>query len=211
MIENKGIRINITPSSRYALFGGETHLYVQLKLEALQEVVSSNERVPLNLGVVLDRSGSMSGSKIEKAKKAVEYVVENLTQKDIFSLVIYDDKIDTLITAKKVTEKTSIFNKIRNITARNMTDLHGGMMEGVSQISQNKTAEYRNVEFLLSDGLANKGVTSREKIAASAKNANEEEGVVISTFGIGDDFDEDMLVGISDASSGEFYYIKTIL
>ncbi len=209
MNENKGIRINITPSSKDALIKGETHLYVQLKLEAIEEVITTNERVPLNLGVVLDRSGSMGGSKIEKAKKAVEYIVENLTKTDIFSLVIYDDKIDTLIPANRISEKATVLNKIRNITARNMTDLHGGMMEGVKQIIRHKDVEYRNVEFLLSDGLANKGITSKSKIALSAKNANDNEGVVISTFGIGDDFDEDMLVGISDASSGEFYYIES--
>jgi Ca-activated chloride channel family protein len=209
MKNDNGIKIDITPSSEYALTKGETHLYVQLKLQAIEEVLTTDERVPLNLGVVLDRSGSMGGSKIEKAKKAVEYIVENLTKTDIFSLVIYDDRIDTLIPAGKMSEKSTAYNKIRNITARNMTDLHGGMMEGVKQIIKNKNIEYRNVEFLLSDGLANKGITSKSKIALSAKNTNDNEGVVISTFGIGDDFDEDMLVGISDASSGEFYYIES--
>ena len=209
MKENNGIRIDITPSSKYALVKGETHLFVQLKLEALEKTLTSDKRVPLNLGVVLDRSGSMSGSKIEKAKKAVEFIVGNLTKTDIFSLVIYDDRIDTLIQANQLSEKATALSKIRNITARSMTDLHGGMIEGVKQISVNKNAEYRNVEFLLSDGLANVGITAKEKIALSAKNAHENEGVVISTFGIGDDFDEDMLVGIADASSGEFYYIKT--
>ncbi len=168
MKSNNGIKIDITPSSEYALTKGETHLYVQLKLQALEEVLTTDERVPLNLGVVLDRSGSMGGSKIEKAKKAVEYIVENLTKTDIFSLVIYDDKIDTLIPANRLSEKATALNKIRNITARNMTDLHGGMMEGVKQIIRNKEAEYRNVEFLLSDGLANKGITSKSKIASSA-------------------------------------------
>jgi Ca-activated chloride channel family protein len=209
MKNDNGIKIDITPSSEYALTKGETHLYVQLKLQAIEEVLTTDERVPLNLGVVLDRSGSMGGSKIEKAKKAVEYIVENMTKTDIFSLVIYDDRIDTLIPAGKMSEKSTAYNKIRNITARNMTDLHGGMMEGVKQIIKNKNIEYRNVEFLLSDSLANKGITSKSKIALSAKNTNDNEGVVISTFGIGDDFDEDMLVGISDASSGEFYYIES--
>ena len=188
---------------------GETHLYVQLKLEAIEEIVTSTERSALNLGVVLDRSGSMGGNKIEKAKKAVEFIIENMSKTDVFSLVIYDDVIETLIPASQLTDKTAILNKLKQITARNMTDLHGGMMEGVKQVTRSKNLEFRNVCLLLSDGLANVGVTSKLKVAQAAKSAYDNEGVTISTFGIGDDFDEDMLVGIADAASGESYYIQT--
>ena len=96
---------------------------------------------------IVDRSGSMSGSKIEKARKAVEYIVENLTKTDIFSLVIYDDRIDTLISAKKISEKAMAINTIRNITARNMTDLHSGMIEGVKQIREIKMLNIGMLNF----------------------------------------------------------------
>jgi Ca-activated chloride channel family protein len=207
--KNNDIKVEIIPSSEYALKDGETHLYVQFKLEAIEKIITSTERVALNLGVVLDRSGSMGGNKIDKAKKAVEFIIENMSKTDVFSLVIYDDIIETLIPASQLTDKTTIMNKVKRITARNMTDLHGGMMEGVKQVTNNKKLEFRNVCLLLSDGLANVGVTSKIKVAQAAKGAHENEGVTISTFGIGDDFDEDMLVGIADAASGEFYYIKT--
>ncbi|MHA2109387.1 MAG: hypothetical protein ACW99R_16905, partial [Candidatus Hodarchaeales archaeon] len=84
----KHVKIGVSPSSEYALESGETHLYAQLELEALEEIIETKERVQLNLSVVLDRSGSMGGSKIDKAKKAVEFIVENLSKSDIFSLVI---------------------------------------------------------------------------------------------------------------------------
>ncbi|MHA1978011.1 MAG: vWA domain-containing protein [Candidatus Hodarchaeales archaeon] len=203
------VKIGVSPSSEYALESGETHLYAQLELEALEEIVETEERTALNLSVVLDRSGSMGGSKIEKAKKAVEFIIENLSKSDIFSLVIYDDVIETIIPANKISEKTSILAKVRSITARNMTDLHDGMMEGVKQVRLNTKLEYRNVVLLLSDGLANVGITAKDQVAKSAKDVQDKHGITISTFGIGDDFDEDMLISIADAASGEFYYIKS--
>ena len=210
--ENKttdNVTIRVSPSSEYALTSGETHLYAQLELEALETIVETENRSALNLSVVLDRSGSMGGSKIEKAKKAVEFIIENLSKADIFSLVIYDDIVETIIPADTIKEKASLLAKVRGITARNMTDLHDGMMEGVKQVRQNTKLEYRNVVLLLSDGLANVGVTGKDQVAKSAKKVNDKFGITISTFGIGDDFDEDMLVSIADAASGEFYYIKS--
>ncbi len=203
------IKINLSPSSNYALESGDTHLYTQLELEAVEEIIETEERIALNLSVVLDRSGSMDGAKIEKAKKAVEFIIENMLKSDIFSLVIYDDIIETIVPAAKLTEKASILTKVKSITARNMTNLHDGMMEGVHQVRQNKNLEYRNVVLLLSDGLANKGITSKLQIAKSAKTVHDKDGITISTFGIGGDFNEDMLVSIADAASGEFYYIKS--
>ncbi len=205
----KHVKIGVSPSSEYALESGETHLYAQLELEALEEIIETEERVQLNLSVVLDRSGSMGGSKIDKAKKAVEFIVENLSKSDIFSLVIYDDIIETIVPAGKLTEKASILAKVKSVTARNMTNLHDGMMEGVKQVELNTNLEYRNVVLLLSDGLANVGITSKRQIALSAKNTHDTDGITISTFGIGDDFDEDMLVSIADSASGEFYYIES--
>ncbi len=206
---NRNIKIRVSPSSEYALASGETHLYAQLELEAVEEVIETKERVALNLSVVLDRSGSMGGSKIEKAKKAVEFIIENMSKQDIFSLVIYDDVIETIVPAGNLTEKASIIAKVQSITARNMTNLHDGMMEGVNQVRKNTKLEYRNVVLLLSDGLANVGISSKSEVAKSAKNVHNKDGVTISTFGIGDDFDEDMLVSIADSASGEFYYIKS--
>ncbi len=70
--DQEDINIEVTPSSPYALTNGETHLYIQLKSTGREIQVS---RTNLNLGVVLDRSGSMHGSKLEKAKEAIELLL----------------------------------------------------------------------------------------------------------------------------------------
>lgn len=205
--ENEDIKIEVTPSSQYALANGETHLYIQLKLTG-KEIEVEGARTNINLGVVLDRSGSMHGSKLQKAKEAVEFIVNNLSNEDVFALTMYDHKIDTIIPSAKLINRTAIINQLRAIRSRGRTNLHGGVIEGAKQIETVKYLEYRNVLLLLSDGLANEGITDRNRIRESVTGIYEG-GIGISTFGVGDDFDEDLLVNIADAAGGSFYFIET--
>jgi Ca-activated chloride channel family protein len=201
------IQIEVTPSSPYALTTGETHLYIQLKLTG-KEIQIEEARANLNLGVVLDRSGSMHGSKLQKAKEAVEFIVKNLTKEDVFALTIYDHRVNTIIPSAKLTNRTSIINQLRSIRDRGRTNLHGGVIEGAKQVECAKHLEYRNVVLLLSDGLANEGITDRNRIRDSIKDIYDG-GISISTFGVGDDFDEDLLVDVADTAGGSFYFIAT--
>ncbi|MHA2203141.1 MAG: vWA domain-containing protein [Candidatus Hodarchaeales archaeon] len=205
--EKKDIEIEVIPSSLYALANGETHLYIQLKLTG-KEIEVEGARTNINLGVVLDRSGSMHGSKLQKAKEAVEFVVNNLSKEDVFALTIYDHKVDTVIPSAKLTNHSAIINQLRSIRSRGRTNLHGGVVEGAQQVEIAKHLEYRNVLLLLSDGLANEGITDRGRIRESVTDIYGG-GIGISTFGVGDDFDEDLLVNIADAAGGSFYFIET--
>jgi Ca-activated chloride channel family protein len=207
MKTNNDIIIEVTPSSPYALATGETHLYIQLKLVG-KEIKTETLRTNLNLGVVLDRSGSMHGSKLQKAKEAVEFIVNNLTNQDVFAFTVYDHRVNTIIPSAKLANKASIINKLRSVRDRGRTNLHGGLMEGVKQVDSAKHLEYRNIALLLSDGLANEGITDRSRICESVKSIYEG-GIGVSTFGVGDDFDEDLLVNIADAAGGSFYFIET--
>jgi Ca-activated chloride channel family protein len=207
-IKEKGdIRMEVIPSSLYALVNGETHLYIQLKLTG-KEIEIEGPRTYINLGVVLDRSGSMHGPKLKKAKEAVEFVVNNLSNEDVFALTIYDHKVDTIIPSAKLTNRTAIINQLRSIRSRGRTNLFGGVAEGAQQVENAKHLEYRNVLLLLSDGLANEGITDRGRIRESVFDIYGG-GISISTFGVGDDFDEDLLVNIADATGGSFYFIET--
>ncbi len=94
--------LEVTPSSEYAIEDGETHLFIQLKIKGV-DLQTQEQRINMNLGVVLDRSGSMRGSKIQKAKEATEFLVNNLTKEDQFALTIYDHRVDTIIPSSKLT------------------------------------------------------------------------------------------------------------
>ncbi len=205
--EFEDLIIEVTPSSEYALENGETHLFIQLKIKGVY-LQTQEQRTNMNLGVVLDRSGSMRGSKLQKAKEATEFLVNNLTKEDQFALTIYDHRVDTLLPSSKLTNPSSVISRIRSIRDRGRTNLHGGLMEGSKQVESGKHLEYRNMILLLSDGLANEGITDKNRIRDSVRQIYDG-GIGVSTFGVGDDFDEDLMVDIADNAGGNFYFIKT--
>src|SRR5687767_577646 len=98
--------------------------------------ISSPERIPekgsrpnLNIGIALDRSGSMSGQKMEQAKEAAKFCVDQLLSTDIFSTVIFDDQVDVLFTAQAVTDRDLLKRGMDRITSRNSTALHQGWVQ----------------------------------------------------------------------------------
>ncbi len=207
MKHKKPFKLEVTLSSPYALASGNTHLFVQLKITGIN-FNPVKQRNFLNLGIVLDRSGSMRGKKLQKAKEAVEFIVNNLTNTDIFSFTVYDHLIENLIPSGVLISQTSTINKIRNVCDRGRTNLYGGILEGVKQVEMGKNKEFRNMILLLSDGLANEGITDKGTIKSGVEGIYNK-GICISTFGVGEDFDEDLLVTIADSAGGTFYFIET--
>lgn len=175
---------------------------------------AEQQRTPLKLAIVLDRSGSMQGEKLQTAKSAALTVLDHLTPRDQVAVVTFDDRIDVVQTVAAVTP--SLKNKLRKalqaIQARANTALHKGWLTGCQSIAAEQTTPQEHTLarcFLLTDGLANEGITDPEHIAGEAAGIREHTGISTSTFGIGNDYNELLLGPMAVAGGGQFHHLRT--
>ncbi|MEM7650190.1 MAG: VWA domain-containing protein, partial [Cyanobacteria bacterium P01_A01_bin.70] len=164
------------------------------------------ERPALNLSLVIDRSGSMGGAKIARAREAARFAIENLLPSDRLSIVLFDNQIETLVPSTLATEKNSLLSQLDQVKARGTTALHAGWVEGGLQVSQYLNPDQLNRVILLSDGLANVGETRPDAIATDVHGLAQR-GVSTTTLGIGDDYSEDLLAAMATSGDGNFVHI----
>jgi Ca-activated chloride channel family protein len=188
---------------------GTTERYLRIQVSAPDKQGPST-RLPLNLALVIDRSGSMEGTKLEKAKEAAIFCMRNLTGADRAAVVAYDDNIRVVAPSRPLTPevKNGVISEIHTIRSGGSTNLAGGWLTGAQEVANHQhEANYLNRVILLSDGLANVGITSTEELAHHASELLRG-GVSTTTMGIGADFNEDLMEQIAIKAGGHFYFIE---
>ena len=188
---------------------GRSVRYVLLSFTA-PEAAGAAAREPVNVSFVIDRSGSMGGSKIRLAREAVLQALRMLKSTDRFSVVSYDHEIEVVVPSTLAGREAvqNAIAQVERIEARGNTDLGGGWLKGCEELAQHLKDGQIARCLLLTDGLANQGITDREELARHAAELRSR-GITTSTIGLGADFDELTLEGMATAGAGHFYYVET--
>lgn len=167
----------------------------------------AGDRPPVNLAIVLDRSGSMSGEKIEKAREAAIEALRRLGPSDVFSLVIYDDRVETIIPAQEARNTEWMESRIREIRSRGNTALFAGVSQGAAEVRRNLEGRYVHRILLLSDGLANVGPSAPDDLGRLGASLLKE-NISVTTVGVGTDYNEDLMTRLAQNSDGNTYFVE---
>ena len=173
---------------------------LKISLEGIA-VPTNADRGPVNMVLVLDRSGSMQGDKIENLKRAALAVVDRMSSRDVIAVVAYDTREEVLIPAMPVRDKETLRRKIRSIVADGSTALFAGVSKGLAQARIYRGGGRATRLVLLSDGQANIGPSSPSELAALGRSAAKE-GIPVTTVGLGLGYNEDLMQQLAQASDG---------
>ncbi|MEA2155727.1 MAG: Ca-activated chloride channel [Solirubrobacteraceae bacterium] len=163
-------------------------------------------RPPAAVQVVLDRSGSMDGERLEAAKQALVRLVDRLDPGDRFGVVAFDDEVRIVVPAGELDDKAAARRAIADLQTGGMTNLSGGLLRGLQE-ARRVAGDGGCTLLLLSDGHANAGETDPAKLSSVAAGAREH-GITTSTVGIGMGYDELLLAGLARGGQGSHVFAE---
>ncbi len=208
----KGIAVEIIPGREAAMANGPAREQFLLQLHgagggpAIPGLGVAGARTPLNICLVIDRSGSMEGTPLDYVKQACNFVVDMLNPTDILSIVTFEETVDVLMPPQRVTAKQPIKDGIQRIVAGNTTNLYDGLALGSQQVMMSNESNRATRIVVLTDGDPTAGIKDFSALVAHAGEIKNR-GVTITFLGFGPDYNEELLASMAKRAGGNYYYI----
>ncbi len=171
------------------------------------DLLEESDRAPVNMAIVLDRSGSMAGEKLARAREAAIMAIGLLRSMDIVSVVTYDSVVNVVVPATRVRDKQSIYRAIRRIRDGGRPALFAGVSKGASEVRKFLDKTRVNRVILLSDGLANIGPSTPTELGQLGASLGKE-GISVTTIGLGLGYNEDLMTQLAGMSDGHHAFVQ---
>lgn len=198
---------DVKSSHPYVHRGSDGEVLVNLQVKGQE--IRALERAPVNLVLVIDRSGSMSeAGKMEYAKEAAKSIISGLGSGDRIGIVAYSTEVESIYPIQFLKDKQSALSVVDSLYPTDSTNLSGGLTSGIDQLKSLVNEGYVDRVILLSDGLANVGITDIDELGRIAGRAAEK-GVHITTMGLGLNYDENLMMNIAEHGAGNYYFIES--
>jgi Ca-activated chloride channel family protein len=181
---------------------------IAINLLTTKTIGTQSANYAINLCIVIDRSGSMAGEKLEQAKKSCVDIYESLNSNDRLTVLAFDDEVLSVVNPQ--TPPHLIKERIMALSSRGMTNLSKGWYLGLLELQTYTTDKHINRLILLSDGQANSGEQKPSILGEESSRARNEMEITTSTIGIGTDFQEDILAALAHESGGRFWFIGEV-
>jgi len=201
----RALEMECIPGNRYALSTDASREHVLIQLKSPPNV--TGRRLPLNVALVIDRSGSMEGEPLDYVKRACGYVVDLLEPDDILSVVTFEEQVDVLVPARRVVNKTLLKEHINRIEVGNTTNLYDGIVVGCQQVASVMSEGHVNRVLLLTDGEPTAGIKDFGSIVGQVAE-QKSRGITVTALGFGPEYNEELMAGIARRSGGNYYYIS---
>jgi Ca-activated chloride channel family protein len=187
--------------------GDRRRVYLRVALDGIERQ-SERRRPPINVALVIDKSGSMSGDKIRYARRAARLALDRLGADDIVSVVAYDDGVRVLVPATRISDRAAIERGIARLGAGGRTALFAGVVKGADEVRKFIRENQVNRVVLVSDGIANVGPSTPSELA-SLGGSLLDSGISVTTIGLGLDYNEDLMTRLAAASDGNNAFAET--
>jgi Ca-activated chloride channel family protein len=195
----------LTPATQAAPTNGGT-LDVLVRVQAPDRPTgdAAPQRQPLRLAIVIDRSGSMAGRPLKEAIRCAEYIAAGLKPTDQIGVVTYDNEVDLPIPLRPGGKGHHVRAGLSTVESGGTTALFDGWQAGATLL-EGRTANTLSRVLLLSDGQANQGLCDAAEIQKHCQQWAAK-GISTTTVGLGNSFNEDLMIGMAQAGGGQHYY-----